>query len=311
MSLAPESAAAAELPGLMPEVPGDIGEGAEARRIGSRREIWRRFRRNRLALIGLFLVVVLVFLAIFGSILAPYNPTQPAVGPFRSPPSVHHWFGTDSIGHDIFSRVLVGARYSLEVGVLSAAIAVFFGILFGALAGYYGRWVDSLLMRLTDIFLAMPYIIIAIVLVVVFGRSMFVIIAVLGGLGWMPVARLFRSSILQVKEQDFIEAARALGCNDWRIITRHVIPNAIQPVIVYGTLLTGTAILSEAVLSFLNVGVQDPTPSWGLMVQEGQQYFSSAPHIVLFPCLAIFVTVIGFVFVGDGLRDALDPKLRK
>jgi len=253
-----------------------------------------------------------VFLAIFGPLLAPYSPTRIYVGPQYEPPTMQHWFGTDQLGRDIFSRVIAGARYSMLIGAGSALLATILGVILGAVAGYYGSWVDGGLMRLTDIFLALPYIVFAIVLVVVFGHSMWVIIAVLGGLGWMPIARIFRSSILQTKELEFIEASRALGCSNPRIIVRHVVPNSIQPVIVYATICVGTSILSEAALSFLAVGAQEPTPSWGLMTKDAATYLQAGQwYIVLFPGLAIFLAVLSFVFLGDGLRDALDPRLRR
>jgi peptide/nickel transport system permease protein len=310
MALAGETGAALEVPTVVPELAGT--SAGEAPAINVRRDIWRRFRRNKLALFGLALIIVLVFFAIFGSLLAPYSPTRNFVGPKLEQPTVQHWFGTDQLGRDVFSRVIAGARYSMLIGVGSALLATIVGVVLGAIAGYYGSWVDGLLMRLTDIFLALPYIVFAIVLVMIFGHSMWVIIVVLGGLGWMPISRIFRSSILQTNELEFIDASRALGCSNSRIIIRHVMPNSIQPVIVYGTIAVGTAILSEAALSFLAVGAQEPTPSWGLMTSNAATYLQDGQwYVVLFPGLAIFLAVLAFVFFGDGLRDALDPRLRK
>jgi peptide/nickel transport system permease protein/oligopeptide transport system permease protein len=225
-------------------------------------------------------------------------------------PSATHWFGTDQQGRDLFTRVVYGARVSLEVGIVALVIALMLGLTLGAIAGFYGGVLDGALMRTTDIFLAFPYILAAIVIISVVGRGLRAVILVLGLLGWMPFARLFRASVLQIKELEYIEAARAVGCNDFRIITRHILPNAIQPIIVYGTIFVGTAVLSEAALSFLGVGVIPPTPAWGLMVAEGRTLLFTNPGLLFFPGAAIFLTVMGFVFMGDGLRDALDPRLR-
>ena len=210
----------------------------------------------------------------------------------------------------MFTRVVFGSRVSLEVGILALLIALAIGIPAGAAAGYYGGVIDGVLMRITDIFLAFPYILLAIVIIVVVGRGVTAVIVVLGFLGWMPFARLLRSNILSIRETEYVEAARAAGCGDFRIIVRHILPNAIQPVIVYGTIFVGTAVLTEAALSYLGVGVIPPTPAWGLMVAEGKGYLQTSPNMLFFPGAAIFLTVMAFVFIGDGLRDALDPRLR-
>jgi ABC-type dipeptide/oligopeptide/nickel transport system permease subunit len=276
-----------------------------------RREAWRRFRRNWLAMIGLVVIVVLVLVAMFAPVIrtqvSHQDPYTGSIDSFLTPNGTH-WFGTDNTGRDIFIRVVYGARISLRVGFISALIATVIGVIFGAYAAYYGKFVDGLLMRFTDIFLSLPYVILAVVLVLALGRSEFTIIAVLGFLGWMGIARVFRSSMLQVKERDFVEAARAMGCGSTRIIWRHLVPNAIQPVIAYAATFVGTAVLSEAALSFLGVGAQDPVPAWGLMVDQAKGALVTHPHQLLFPALAIFLMVSAFVFVGDGLRDALDPR---
>jgi ABC-type dipeptide/oligopeptide/nickel transport system permease subunit len=272
-------------------------------------EIWRRFRRNKLATVGL----VIIGLEVLAAVLAPvitfvdYKSIEFAG---KLPPSTAHWFGTDALGRDIYTRIVYGSRVSLQVGLASVVVALVVGLAAGAVAGYYGGKLDGVLMRVTDVFLAFPYILAAIVLISVIGRSLTTVIIVLGALGWMPFARLFRGSILQVKELEYIEAARAAGCGDWRIITRHILPNAIQPIVVYATIFVGTAVLSEAALSFLGVGVTEPTPAWGLMVSQGRSYIFTAPGLLFFPGAAIFITVMAFVFMGDGLRDALDPRLR-
>jgi ABC-type dipeptide/oligopeptide/nickel transport system permease subunit len=273
-------------------------------------QAWKRFRRNRLALVGLTIVLFMVLAAILAPLITFHDPKKGGLDSFASP-NGEHWFGTDSIGRDIYTRGVYGARISLRVGIFSALIATSIGVLAGVTAAYYGGWIESLVMRLTDIFLALPYIILAIVLVLAVGRSEASIIYVLGFLGWMPIARIFRSSVLQMKQREFIEAARAMGCRDRRIIWRHLVPNAIQPVIAYAATFVGTAVLAEAALSFLNVGAVDPTPSWGLMISQARGDFDVHPQTLFFPGAAIFLMVVAFVFLGDGLRDALDPKLNQ
>ncbi len=275
-----------------------------------RSEVWRRFRRNRLATIGM----VIISLEIVGAVLAPLvtfsDPTKINPTASRLSPGVAHWFGTDLLGRDMYSRVVYGARISLEVGIFAVLIALAIGLIAGALSGYFGGVIDTFVMRVTDVFLAFPYILAAIVIITAVGRGKTAVIVVLGLLGWMPVARLFRAGVLQVKETEYVEAARAIGAGHVRILTRHILPNAIQPVVVYATIFVGTAVLSEAALSFLGVGITEPTPAWGLMVAQGKDFLFSSPHMLFFPGAAIFLTVMAFVFVGDGLRDALDPRLR-
>ncbi|HEV2071521.1 MAG TPA: ABC transporter permease [Acidimicrobiales bacterium] len=275
-----------------------------------RGDVWRRFRRNKLAMVGLGIIVVLVLAALLAPVLSPYGPNAIDTTASRQPPSGEHWFGTDLLGRDLFTRVLYGAQTSLQVGISAVLIATSIGLVAGALAGYYGGKVDTLIMRVTDVFLAFPYLLLAIAVIVALGRSKGTVIVVIGFLGWMAVARLFRSRVLSVKEAEYVESARCAGCSDFRIITRHILPNAIQPVIVYATIFVGTAVLSEAALSFLGAGIVEPTAAWGLMVADGRRFLFTSPHMLFFPGAAIFVTVMAFVFVGDGLRDALDPKLR-
>jgi len=287
-----------------------------------RRDVWRRFRRNKLAIVGTVIIVLLVLLAVFAplwvrleSSVGGVKQLDPEVGtsPARLSPSAQHWFGTDKTGRDIFARVAYGARVSLVVGFTAVLISSTLGVVLGALAGFYGKRVDNLLMRMTDTALALPYIVLAIALVVVFGQSMVTLVLVIAALGWMGVARVFRSSIIQQRGVEYVEAARAIGCSDWRIIRKHLVPNSIQPVIVYSTLGIGTAILSEAALSFLGVGALEPTPSWGLMIQSGRAsgVLRGSPHILFFPALFLALTIVAFTAVGDGLRDALDPKLKR
>lgn len=286
----------------------DLADLAVARPL--RKDIWRRFKRNRLAMVGLVIVVVLVLCAIFAPLIAPYDIAERSSGEFRKPPSTDHFFGTDTIGLDVFSRVIFGARVSLKIGLSATAIALAIGLVLGAISGFFGGFIDTLIMRFTDIFLAIPYIVLAVAIASVFGRSENTVILVLGFTGWLGIARIVRSSFLSLKQLEYVEAARALGYSKWRIMFRHILPNALQPIIVYGTIAIGSVILSEAALSFLGVGPTYPTPAWGLMVADARGVLSVAPHMLFFPGMAIFITVLAFVFVGDGLRDALDPKLK-
>ncbi len=286
-----------------------IADVGEARPL--RADVIKRFRRNPLAMIGLTFILLLVLVAIFAPLITSYSFRENTGSGFRTPPSRDHWFGTDDLGRDVFTRVVYGARVSLKIGLLATALALTIGVLFGAVAGFYGRWVDTFMMRITDVFLSIPYIILAISIATVFGRSENAIILVLGLTGWLAISRIVRSSFLSLKNLEYVEAATALGFNKRRIMFAHILPNALQPIIVYGTVSIGAVILSEAALSFLGVGPRSPTPAWGLMVAEaGAGSLASASHTLFFPAFAIFLTVLSFVFVGDGLRDALDPKLK-
>ncbi|HET9610710.1 MAG TPA: ABC transporter permease [Acidimicrobiales bacterium] len=286
----------------------DIADLGTARPL--RADVWRRFRRNRLAIVGLGFVVLLILVALFAPWIAPYSITDRASGQFRQPPSADHWFGTDNIGRDMFSRVVHGARVSLRIGISATVISLVIGLALGAMSGFFGGTTDTLLMRLTDVFLAIPYIILAVAIASVVGRSENSVILILGLTGWLFIARIVRASFLSLKRLEYVEAATALGFSRTRIMFRHILPNALQPIIVYGTIAIGSVILAEAALSFVGVGPQEPTPAWGAMVAQGRGSLSNAPHILFFPGAAIFLTVLAFVFVGDGLRDALDPKLK-
>ena len=276
-------------------------------------DVWRRFKQNRLAVAGLAFLVLIALMAVFADLIAPHGfAERPGglTGDFRSPPSSDYWFGTDTIGRDLFSRVVYGSRVSLKIGLAATSIALTIGLLLGAMAGFFGGLVETLIMRVTDVFLAIPYIVLAVAVAAVFGRSENAIILVLGLTGWLGVCRIVRSSFLQLKQQEYVEAATALGFGRARIMFRHILPNALQPIIVYGTIAIGTTILAEAALSFLGVGPQDPTPAWGLMVAQGKGDLANAAHLVFFPGAAVALTVLSFVLVGDGLRDALDPRLK-
>jgi ABC-type dipeptide/oligopeptide/nickel transport system permease subunit len=275
-----------------------------------RADVWRRFRRNRLAMVGLGFIVLLVLVAIFAPLIAPYSITERTSGSARQGPSLDHLFGTDNIGRDVFSRVVYGARVSLRIGVMATAIALTIGVLLGATSGFFGGLLGTLIMRITDVFLAIPYIVLAVAIATVLGRSENSIIIIIGVIGWTSIARIVRSSFLSLKRLEYVEAATALGFSRTRVMFRHILPNALQPIIIYGTIAIGGVILTEAALSFVGVGPVDPTPAWGKMVAEAKSSLTNAPHMLFFPAGAIFLTVLSFVFVGDGLRDALDPKLK-
>lgn len=275
-----------------------------------RKDIWKRFRRNKLAMVGLFIIAVLVVAAVFAPLIAPYEITERVRDDRSLGPNAKHYFGTDRIGQDVFSKVVFGARLSLKVGILAVTLSLVIGVLLGAIAGFFGGILDTIIMRITDMFLAIPYIILAVAIATIFGRGENSVIIVLGSTGWLAIARIVRSSFLGLKQQEYVEAATSLGFSKRRIMFRHILPNALQPIIVYGTIAVGTVVLSEAALSFLGVGVQAPDTSWGLMINEGRRDITNSPHLLYFPGGAIFVTVLAFVFVGDGLRDALDPKLK-
>jgi peptide/nickel transport system permease protein len=295
-------------PTIIPTAEADAGALAtEARPL--RVEVWRRFRHNHMAMAGLIFLLLLSLAAIFAPYITHYGPFD-RVPLYRQGPSRQHWFGTDPIGRDMFSRVVYGARVSLKIGFIATAMSLVIGLLIGAVAGFFGGWIETVLMRLTDVGLAIPYIVLAIAIATVFGRSENSVILVLGLTGWLGIARIVRASFLSLKQYEFVEAARALGYSRRRIMFRHMLPNALQPIIVYGTIAVGSVILAEAALSYLGVGPQDPTPAWGLMVSQGKGDLANAFHLLLFPGAAICLTVLAFVFIGDGLRDALDPKLR-
>ena len=274
------------------------------------KDAWRRLRRNKLAMLGLAIVIILILIALLAPLIAPYDPIARIKKDSSLPPSKAYFFGTDLLGRDIFSRVIYGSRISIEVGIVAVGISVVIGLFFGALSGYFGGVSDAVIMRIADIFFAFPYILGAIAIMTVLGPGIVNIFIAIGILGWASFARIFRSSILSIKNKEYIEAARALGASNYRIITKHIFPNSMAPIIVYATMNVGVAIIVEAALSFLGLGVQPPTPSWGKMLAESLDYIDIAPWMMLFPGLAIVITVLGFVLLGDGLRDAFDPKLK-
>ncbi|MDY0301909.1 MAG: ABC transporter permease [Trichlorobacter sp.] len=269
---------------------------------------WPRLRRNRLAMAGGIIVLLLLLLSIFAPVLAPQNPNEINAWQVLSPPSWQHWFGTDELGRDVFSRVLFGARISLKVGLVAIGIAVLLGSVVGLVAGYYGGWVDTVLMRLVDIMLCFPAFFLILAIITFLEPSIWYIMAVIGLTGWMGVARLVRAETLIIREMDYITAARCSGASDVRIILRHILPNALSPVLVAATLGVAGAILTESALSFLGIGVQPPTPSWGNILTSGKDYIEFAWWLSLFPGLAILITVLAYNLLGEGIRDALDPR---
>jgi peptide/nickel transport system permease protein len=269
-----------------------------------------QLKKNKLAMAGLFLIGCLLVLAAIGPMVSPYNPLVPDPINRLKGPSWAHPFGTDSLGRDIVSRVIYGSRISIVIGLIAVSIALIPGTILGLLAGFYGRRLDEPIMRFMDVMLAFPAILLAIFITAILGPSLLnTMIAV--GIVYIPhYARIVRSAVLSLKEQEFVQAVRSIGGTDLRIIALHILPNTIPPIIVYATLGMGTAVLQAAALGFLGLGAQPPTPEWGAMLSEGRQYIQNAPHVAAFPGLAILTLVLGFNLFGDGLRDALDPSLR-
>jgi peptide/nickel transport system permease protein len=269
---------------------------------------------NRLTYIGIANALLFIIVAIFASVIATQEVTAQNLAMRYAAPSAEHWFGTDALGRDVFSRVVYGTRISLEVGVIVVAVSSIIGSVLGALAGFYGGWLDRFLSGyLFNVFLAFPGLLLAIALVAFLGAGLGKLILALCIIGWVGYARVMRGQVLKVREYDFVQAARALGANDLRILFVHILPNAIQPLIVQASLGMAGAVLSEASLSFLGLGIPPPAPSWGTMIEEarGLDTLANAPHVLLFPGIAIALTVLAFNFIGDGLREYLDPKQRK
>lgn len=270
--------------------------------------VLKRILKNKFAVFGLAFIFFIFFVALFSSYVAPYDPYGINVYKVLEPPSIEHPFGTDELGRDVFSRIIYGAKVSLKVGFLAMGIAIFTGTILGAIAGYYGGWIDSIIMRLVDVMLAFPTLFLILAVVAVLEPSIYIIMIVIGLTGWMDVARLVRAEVLSLKEREFVLAARAIGASSGRIIFNHILPNAIYPVIVAATFSVGGAILIESGLSFLGLGIQPPEPSWGGILSIGKDYITVAWWLSLFPGIAIFLTVLSFNLLGEALRDAIDPK---
>lgn len=300
-------------------------EPAEQEAARPTRTLWGdaayRLRRNKLAMIAISWLLLVTFCAVTADLWVPQlfgDPraidTATAAQERLQGPSLEHPMGTDNLGRDLFGRVIYGARVSLVVGITAVAIGVMIGLLFGALSGFYSGWVDTGIMRVADVFLAFPYIMFAILLLSVLPdaarRGLIPVTITIGLLGWPSISRVFRSSILSVKENDYVQAGRALGAGDSRLMFRHITPNAIAPIVVYATMSIGGAILTEAALSFLGLGILPPAISWGRMIQDGRVYLVTNPGLVFWPGLAILSTVLAFTLLGDGVRDALDVKMK-
>ncbi|MBD3109994.1 ABC transporter permease subunit [Bacillus sp. AGMB 02131] len=283
----------------------------ENKKMNSFLEFYKKLSKNKAALAGAFIIIVFILLAILAPMIAPYDPTKMSPADKLQGPSAEHWLGTDDKGRDILSRLLFGARISLTVGILSTLLGAAVGIGLGLVSGYYGRWIDSLIMRICDILLAFPGILLALAIVAILGASTTNVIIAVAFFAVPTFARIVRGSVLSVKKLEYIDAIRALGANDFRIIFRHILPNILSPIIVQATLYIASAIITASALSFLGMGTKPPTPEWGTMLSDGRSYIRQAPHITFFPGMVIFLVVIGFNLFGDGLRDALDPKTKK
>jgi len=275
------------------------------------REFWTRLKRNRMAMTGLALVLGLFVVSIFAPWLAPYDPNLIDLKQVLMPPSPDHYLGTDTLGRDVLSRIIFGSRVSLKVGFVAVGLATLIGLVIGALAGYYGGWVDSALMRLVDLMLCFPAFFLILAVIALLEPSIWNIMAVIGLTGWMGVARLVRAEFLSLREREFVTAARALGAGDLRLILRHMLPNALAPVMVSATLGVAGAILTESALSFLGLGVQPPTPSWGNILTAGKDNIEIAWWLSVFPGLAILITVMSYNLLGEGIQEAIDPRLKE
>jgi peptide/nickel transport system permease protein len=271
--------------------------------------IARRFAKNKLSFIGACLVLLLLFVALLAPIVSPFNPAAIDVHNILSPPTKEHIFGTDELGRDVFSRIIWGSRISLQVGFVAVGIAICIGIIVGAMAGYYGSWVDAILMRFVDIMLTIPTLFLILAVIALVEPSIYVIMVVIGITSWMGIARLVRAEFLSLKERDFVLSAQSLGASDRRIIFRHILPNALAPVFVTATFRIAGAILLESSLSFLGMGVQPPTPSWGNILTAGKDNIEVAWWLSVYPGMAILIAALSYNLVGEGLRDALDPRL--
>lgn len=275
------------------------------------KELWDTLKKNKAAMIGLTIIIILILVAVFGKFFMPYDPYVGDLSNSLKSPSAEHILGTDEQGRDILCRIIDGTKISLRVGITAVSIALSIGIIVGALAGYYGGKIDLIIMRVMDIILAFPSLLLALAFMSALGKGIDKAIIAISIVTIPEYARIVRSSILSIKESEFVQAAKVIGNNDFAIIFKHIIPNVLSPIIVRATLGISTAILETSALGFLGLGVQPPYAEWGSMLGSGRGYFYNAPHLVFFPGIAITITVLAFNLFGDGLRDALDPKLRK
>lgn len=281
----------------------------ETKRRSELLQAWRRFRTNKLAVVGLSFILLICLMAIFAPLIAPYDPTE-IIARRGAEASAAHPLGFDDIGRDLLSRIIFGTRPALIVGLVSTLVSVVIGVLVGAMAGYFGGWTDTILSRVIDTLMAFPLLALLLLLASVLGPSLTTTVIVIGVTTWARFARVVRADVMSLKETDFITAARATGVRNGRIITNHLVPNILGPVIVLASLGIGGVIILEAALSFLGLGLQRPTPSWGLILADGRAWIRQLPHITTYPGIMIFLTVLAFNLFGDGVRDALDPKQR-
>lgn len=274
-------------------------------------DAFRRLRKNKMAMIGLYILLFLIAIALLTPWIAPYSYEGQNLELGASAPSAQHWLGTDSLGRDQLTRIMYGSRVSLTVGFIATAVALFIGVLWGATAGFLGGRVDAILMRIVDALYALPFTIFIILLTVIFGSSILLLFLAIGAVEWLTMARIVRGQVLTIKKQEFVEAAVSMGLSPWRIITRHLIPNVLGPIIVYTTLTIPSVILLESFLSFLGLGIQPPQSSWGSLISSGVETMEEYPWLLIFPGIVLSVTLFSLNFLGDGLRDALDPRASK
>lgn len=293
---------------VMPKTP--IPEQPDDTVVSPWREAFWQLKKNKLAVFGAFIIIFFVLVAIIAPFIAPYGYDQLHAGERLTGPSAQNWFGTDDLGRDIFTRIVYGARISLFVGFFSVTGALVMGTLLGVIAGFFGRWIDLLISRIFDVLLAFPSILLAIAIVAILGPSLQNALLAIAIINIPIFGRLVRSRVLSIREEEYILAAKALGMKNSRILFHHILPNSVAPIIVQATLSFGSAILEAAALGFLGLGAQPPTPEWGKMLSDARQYIQTAPWTVLFPGLSIMLVVLGFNLLGDGLRDALDPKMK-
>ncbi|MGM0410383.1 MAG: ABC transporter permease [Bacillota bacterium] len=273
-------------------------------------DAWKRLKRNKAAMIGLGMVILFILVAIFAPLLAPYDPNEIDLTSVLERPSFQHWLGTDYYGRDLTSRIIYGSRISLSVGIIVQTISLSIGTLMGSLAGYYGGKVDMFIMRIVDIVMSFPSLLLTIAIMVALGPSLYNVFLALGIVSWTRTARIMRSEFMRHREREYVEAAKALGYKDFTIMYKQILPNCMAPLIISFTMGIASSIMAEASLSFLGLGAQEPTPSWGSIINNGLQYLRTKPWYSFFPGLAIAYTVFGFNLLGDGLRDALDPKMK-
>ncbi len=274
-------------------------------------DAWVKLRKNRLAICGLVVLLLLGLVSLLTPWIAPYGYEEQNLILGASPPSAEHWLGTDIFGRDMLTRIMYGGRVSLTVGLIATAVALMIGVLWGATSGFVGGRVDAVMMRLVDILYALPFMIFIVLLMVVFGRNIFLLFFAIGAVEWLTMARIVRGQVMTLRKQEFVEAAYSLGLSQWTIIRRHIIPNTLGPVIVYTTLTIPSVMLLEAFLSFLGLGIQPPQSSWGLLISYGVETMEEFPWLLIFPGLTLSITLFALNFLGDGLRDALDPRTSK